>query len=121
MNKQQAYNAFWSGFGIPAYEENTVPEGAVLPYITYQVITDDLTGVVMPTASIWDRSTSWKKVDDLSEYIAYKISTMNTVKLDHGRMFISKGFPFAQHMSEDGDSAIRRVVLNIAVQFLTEY
>ena len=26
MNKQQALNAFWSGFGVLAFEENSVPD-----------------------------------------------------------------------------------------------
>ena len=121
MNKQQAYNSFWSGFGVPAYEENTVPEGAAFPYITYQVLIDDIYGVLTATASIWDKTTSWKRVDLLSNLIAERIVSMNTLKLDEGRMFITKGSPFAQHMMEEGDSSIRRVVLNIGVQFFTEF
>lgn len=121
MNKQQAYNSFWGQFGVSAYEENTVPENASFPYITYQVLTDDYTNVILPTASIWDRSTSWQRVDELSNEIAETISRMNTIKLDDGRMFITKGSPFSQHMMEEGDSSIRRNVLTIGVQFLTEF
>lgn len=134
MNKQQAYNAFWSRFGILAFEENTVPDDDTIealiesgaaaskyPYITYQVITGDLDGPVFPTASIWDRSNSWERVDLLTNRISEAIQTMNTIKLDNGRMFITKGAPFAQHMSEDADSSIRRVVINLAVEFFTEY
>ena len=134
MNKQQAYNAFWSRFGILAFEENTVPDDDTIealiesgaaaskyPYITYQVITGDLDGPVFPTASIWDRSNSWERVDLLTNRISEAIQRMNTIKLDNGRMFITKGSPFAQHMIEDGDASIRRVVLNLGVEFLTEY
>lgn len=32
-----ALYAFWSQFGIPAYSEDMVPEGASLPYIRYTV------------------------------------------------------------------------------------
>ena len=28
---------FFSGFGLPAYQEGTVPDDAVLPYITYSI------------------------------------------------------------------------------------
>jgi hypothetical protein len=73
------------------------------------------------SASIWDRSTSWQGVDELANEIAERISRMNTIKLDDGRMFITKGSPFSQHMMEEGDLAIRRNVLTIGVQFLTEY
>lgn len=32
-----ALYAFWSQFGIPAYAEDMVPDGATLPYIRYTV------------------------------------------------------------------------------------
>ena len=35
MDKQQAIHGFWSSFGITAYDENSVPDDAELPYITY--------------------------------------------------------------------------------------
>lgn len=134
MNKQQAFNNFWSGFGVLAFEENTVPDDDTIkalieagvaaskyPYITYQVITGDLNGPVFPTASIWDRSNSWERADLLTNRISEAIQKMNTIKLDNGRAFITKGSPFAQHMSEEADSSIRRVVINLAVEFFTEY
>lgn len=133
MNKQQAYKAFWSRFGVLAFEENSVPDDEVInelvkngqalskfPYITYQVLTSDITGSIFPTASIWDKSNSFEKADLLSNRIAEYIQSMNTIKLDDGRMFITKGSPFAQHMLEEGDSSIRRIILNIGVQFFTE-
>lgn len=133
-NKEQALNEFWSSFGVLAFEENTVPDDATIeelikaevapskyPYITYQVITGDLNGPVFPTASIWDRSFSWERADLLANKISKSIQTMNTIKLENGRVFIAKGSPFAQHMSEEGDASIRRVVLNIQAEFLTEY
>lgn len=133
MNKQQAYNAFWGGFGVLAFEENSMPDDKIIdeliksgvaaskyPYITYQVLVDDLGHSVFPTASIYDRSTSWEKADTLSNAISSRIQTMNTIQLDNGRMFITKGSPFAQHMSEDGDLSIKRIILNLGVEFLTE-
>jgi hypothetical protein len=38
MNKSQALQSFWESFGIPAYNEYTVPDNAEMPYITYSVI-----------------------------------------------------------------------------------
>lgn len=133
MNKQQALNAFWSGFGVLAFEENSVPDDeaiqalidageapAKFPYITYQVITDELGHPVFPTASIYDRSSSWEKADTLANTIGARIKSMNTIRLDNGRMFITKGNPFSQHMDEEGDRAIRRIILNLGIEFFTE-
>lgn len=132
MNKQQAYNAFWSGFGVLAFEENSAPaisdvkaiaKSMNLPddiWIAYQVIVDDLGHPVYPTASIYSRSTSWQKADTLSNAISARIQEMNTIKLDNGRMFITKGSPFAQHQLESEDLNIRRVILNLGIEFFTE-
>lgn len=134
MDKEQAYNAFWSGFGVLAFEENSVPDdktinelikagvaSAKYPYIAYQVITDDLDHPVYPMASIYDRSDSWERVDRLTHVVSQRIQQMSTIKLDNGRMFITKGSPFAQHQLESADLNIRRVILNLGVEFFTEY
>ena len=133
MDKEQAYNAFWSGFGVLAFEENAVPDDETIqrlidaglaeskyPYITYQVIVDDLDHPVFPTASIYDRSNSWERADILANTISRRIQNTNTIKLDNGRMFITKGSPFAQHQLENGDMDIRRVILNLGIEFFKE-
>lgn len=133
MNKQQAYNAFWNSFNVLAFEENTMPTQDVFEalakaaskptdtYITYQVIVDDMGNSIFPTASIWCRSSSWEKADTLANTISEFIQGMGTIRLDNGRMFITKGRPFAQHMNEEADLSIRRVILNLGVEFFTEY
>lgn len=134
MNKQQAYNTFWSDFGVLAFEENSVPDDKTIqqmieaglasskyPYITYQVLTDSLDSTIYPSASIWDKNTSWERSDLLSNRIAERIRKMTPIKLDDGRMFITTGSPYSQHMSEEGDSSIRRIVLNLQVEFFTNY
>ena len=127
MNKEQAYSEFWSGFGVLAFEENSMPDDETIqsqakyPYIAYQVIVDDLGHPIFPTASIYDRSTSWKRADELANVISERIQKMNTIKLDNGRMFITKGSPFMQHQMESEDMNIRRVILNLGIEFFTEY
>lgn len=91
------------------------------PYITYQVLIDDLGHPVYPTASIYDRNTSWKRADELANAISEAIQNTKTIKLDNGRMFITKGSPFAQHQLENEDLDIRRIVLNLGVEFFTEF
>lgn len=133
MNKQQAYSSFWRSFGVLAFEENSMPDDEVVaaliksgaaqskyPYITYQVLVDDMGHVVNPTASIYDRSSSWERVDTLANAISGRIQAMNTIALDNGRMYITKGSPFAQHFGDEGESTIKRVVLNLSIEFLTE-
>lgn len=121
MDKQQTYYRFWSSFGIPAYDENSVPEGAEYPYITYQVITSDYDQGIFPTASIWYRSDSWQGIDQKLNEISRYIEEMLPIPMENGGyMHINKGSPFAQRMTED-DTTIKRYVLNLTVEFFTEY
>lgn len=119
MDKQQAYYNLWSKFGIPAYDELSVPDDAEFPYITYQVILDDIESPVYPSASLWYRSTSWNDIDDKLAVIAAYIEDIQPIKVDGGYMFVSKGSPFAQRMAEE-DRTVRRYILNLGIEFLTK-
>lgn len=120
MDKQQAYYSLWNNFGLPAYDELSVPDNAVLPYITYQVITGDIEQQLFPTASLYYRSSSWATIDaKLAEISAY-VEDMDPIPLnDGGYMYVRKGSPWAQRMADETDKDIRRYVLNLAVEFLT--
>lgn len=123
MDKAQALQTFWESFGIPAYEQTTVPESATMPYITYSVSTDSLDNVVNMYASVWYHSTSWKDISEKTEQIARYIVSMNppSIKFDGGRLYIAKGTPFAQRMADPNDDMIRRMYLNIQAEYLSAY
>lgn len=122
MTKAQAIDYFWNSFGIKAYDENTVPDKPNFPYITYSVTTDDIGNVVNLSASIWDRSTSWKIISEKVDEISKKIIEMQppAIALNNGRLYLTKGTPFAQRMS-DPDDMIRRIYMNLQAEFLTAY
>lgn len=123
MTKEQAIHKFWSSFGIPAYDEQTVPSEAVMPYITYRVVTDSIGNAVNLTGSIWYRSTSWVEVSNKSAEIARAVGQYGFTKekLDDGWMWMTKGTPFAQRMSDPEDDMIRRIYLNVQAEFLTAF
>ena len=123
MTKAQAIHNFWSSFGLTAYDETTVPDDAPFPYITYSVETDSFDNTVMANASLWYRTYSWKDISEKAEDIARAIVKMNppTIKIDGGRLYISKGVPFSQRMKEESDDAIRRIILNVNFEFMTDY
>ena len=58
-----ALQTLWSGFSyngtsIPAYEMGNVPDGAVLPYIAYEVASGAMLGAGFLTAFVWVENTS---------------------------------------------------------------
>lgn len=122
MNKSQAIQKFWESFGWDAYDENSVPDDAKLPYITYEVGTDSLDSDLYLTASLWDSSFSWKNISLKSEEIekALKEHGYISLNIDNGYVWFRAGKPFSSRMGADKDS-IKRIALNIVVEFLTAY
>jgi hypothetical protein len=121
MDKTQALQSFFSKFGVKAYDSSTVPDDAVLPRITYEVMIDGFGAQNVITASIWDRSTSWKSVTDILSRIEEELGdgAGSLVPYSNGAFWIKKSHPFAQRMS-DTDESIRRYVLNFEIEYLTE-
>ena len=120
MTKASALYNFWSGFGLNAYEENTVQTDAKFPYITYQVVTDSFGAEVALTASVWYRDTSWVEANAKSEEISRTISRGGkTIPVDGGALWLKRGTPFAQSMGDETDDLIKRKYLNITAEFLT--
>jgi hypothetical protein len=126
MNKSQALHQFWSGFGIPAWDENTVPEDDAIrgeKYIAYSVSTGSLDDVINLTAKIWDtNTTSWSFVESKAAEIAEHIARMvpPTIPIDNGRLYITEGRPFSQRIPNP-DDLVRGVYINIQAEFLTAY
>lgn len=119
MNKSQAIQRFWSSFGLPAYDQFTVPHDARMPYITYSVSETDFGYPVSLTASLWYRSQSWEDIELKSYEIANRIGMGRVFVLDDGRMWIYKGTPFAQRLADNTDDGVRRIFFNITAEFLT--
>lgn len=122
MNAQAALTSFWKGFSWDAFEENTVPENAFADrtkYITYSAGQNYFDEPMMLTASLWQRSTSWTEIVDKMQEIAETIGIGGTMlKTDDGYLWIKRGTPFAQRMSDE-DPAVRRIYLNVEVEFFT--
>ena len=120
MTKAAAIYQFWSGFGLTAYEENTVPTDAAFPYITYQLVTDSFDREVAATASLWYRSESWAAINAKTEEISLKISRGGKIiSCDGGAIWLKRGQPFAQNMGDESDDLIKRKYLNITAEFMT--
>lgn len=123
MNKAQAIHSFWSSFGLPAYDQSSVPSGkgeAVMPYITYEMKADNIDNEVGLVGSIWYRSPSWEAVTLKSDEVAQRIGEILPIPLDNGYCWIKRGSPLAQRMSDEDDS-VRRILINITVEYLTEF
>ena len=120
MTKAAAIYRFWNSFGLTAYEENSVPDDADFPYITYQLVTDSFCREAMSTASIWYRSEGWTAINAKTEEISQTIGRGGkVVPCDGGAIWLKRGQPFAQSMGDESDDLIKRKYLNITAEFMT--
>lgn len=123
MDKWQAQNKFWNGFGIPAYDQTTVGDNAEMPYITYNAVSSSLDAPVQVTASVWYYSKSWAEISQKVDEMAAIIDSMDSsIPIEGGRLKIRlpKDMAFAQRMGEE-DAFIRRMVINVEMEFLTAF
>lgn len=120
MTKAEALYGFWASFGMAAYEEGSVPDGAGFPYITYPLVSGDFGQIVSTTADVWYRSTTIAGINEKTNEIAGRIG-LGGVKLpcSRGHIHLYCGSPWAQLMGDPDDDMIRRMHLNITARFNT--
>ena len=120
MTKAAALYNFYSSFGLTAYEENSVPEDASFPYLTYNVSTGSFGEDNAMYINLWYRSTSWTGINAKTEEISAAIGRGGKViKCDGGGIWLRRGIPFAQSMGDPEDDLIKRKYINITAEFLT--
>ena len=123
MNSYQALHNFWSSFGWTAYDEMTVPseeDNPAMPRITYSVSTASFDETVSLTASLWDRSMSWREISLKTDEIYRAIGEGGMmIHCDKGAIWLKRGTPFSQRMGDEDDT-IRRVYINLEAEFLFE-
>ena len=119
MTKASVIHSFWSSFGLDAYEENSVPAGAVMPYITYEFASADSGEECALTASVWYEGGSWIEINEKAGEISAEIGNGIIEECGEGYVRIRKGVPFAVSSGVTDDRNIRRKILNIFVMYLT--
>ena len=121
MTKTAALHGFYSSFGLAAYEENSVPDDAEFPYITYGVTTDSFGNYsTAMTFSLWYRSTSWEAINAKCEEISAVIGLGGRlIECDDGKIWIKRGHPFANSMGDMNDELIKRKIINVSADYLT--
>ena len=121
MDIEQALHSFWTQFGT-AYEETSIPDNANLKegYITYQKVFGNYLSPVFITGSICTRATSWATADRILNSINEALKDGGQIiKFDGGRIYFTKGSPFAQPMEEE-DHTIKRYIVNISANYFTK-
>lgn len=117
-DKWQTLQDFWSSFGIPAYDTASVPDDAVMPYITYTALVAPFEMTTLLTADIWYHSTAWNDISNKADEIGAFLQGGELVSLQDGKQYIylAQGSPFAQRI-QDEDDTVKRVRINVMGEF----
>lgn len=118
MDKWQALDTYWNGYGMQAYNELTVPDNAAMPYITYQAAVGSLDGPMRLSGSLYWRGNSWAW--GMQKATAMLKAMDREIKVDGGyvKFRLPQGFQ-AQPQTEPSDEQVRRIIFQVDVEFLT--
>lgn len=110
----KALNDFFSSFGIPAYAEDTVPDNAELPYITYPLREPEWNTKATFYANVRYRNQtsnldSLTKADEIIRAIADGIR----LPIEGGYVVLWPETPAVQTMPPESD--IRAAYINLAI------
>lgn len=114
-NTARALYQFFSGFGIPAYAANNVPDEAEPPYITYEVKCPAPLTKCLLHAWVWYRGTTLTDVADKCDQIEAALGDRGvTIPTPGGfvALFTDDDTPFAQEQP-DPDKTIRVMYLTL--------
>lgn len=118
MTAEQAIHSFWSSFNLTAYDQNSVPDDAQLPYITYSLSVDTFNYTVLNTINIWYRSTSWINVTNKAKEIINTITDGGiSIPTDNGMIRMNLGNPIYNRMGDE-DKNIKRIRMNIETEYI---
>lgn len=108
-----ALKTFFSGFGLPAYAEDSVPDDVALPYITYSMSVPEWNQRASLHAQVWDRTTSNTGIIRVADQITAAIGENGiNIPVEGGYLIIWPESPLIQIMV-DGD--YRSAYINLSI------
>ncbi len=110
----RALYSFFSGFGIPAYAEDTVPDEAELPYITYPIKEPEWNEKTSYYCTVYYRHKT-SNLDSLTkaDEIVREIGVGKCLKCEDGYLVLWPGTPLIQSKPPDND--VRAAYINLSI------
>ena len=115
----QALQDYFSGFGMPAFPEDSVPEydeaGQRIrpPYITVQLACPAWRDSTPFHVRVWDRANNYKTVSAAVDAISAAIGEGESLPCQGGAAYVFKGRPFCQFTPFRGDPTLKCALLNL--------
>lgn len=120
MTIDAAIQAYFSGFGLTAYPETSVPDDITFPYLTYNFPLsswDD--GKVSGTVNLYYYSTKNTEINAKTRELYEKLgSGGEIVNCDNGCIWFTRGTPFSQQLRDEVSPDIKRRYILIDAEYL---
>ena len=120
MATAKALKSFVSGFGLPAYTVQTVPQDVQPPYLVYPLTEPEWNQKASFYIQGWFRSTSNAELTAKADQILREIGTGVTINTDSGYLVIYPESPLVQ-MQNNGDYRSFYINLSINVYQMPGY
>lgn len=119
--KAAALHEFFSSFGLTAYVNTSVPDDVTFPYLTYEFISGAFNDTPASiTVNLWFFTESEaipnRKAEEISRVIG---QSGKLISCDDGLIWIKRGSPFCQSLTDDTDPGIKRRYMNITLEYFT--
>lgn len=85
----------WNRF-LPAYPEGTVPDDAVMPYITYEVKQPNWRDQTTYNVRVWYKDTSFQNITEKVDEIAEWVGEGKLLTIQNGYIWLFKDVNFCQ-------------------------
>lgn len=108
-----ALQAFFGGFGVPAWPEGAVPETAREPYITYAPVEPEWRSPAILTARVWYRDTGYEAINAKAAQIARAVGEGVMLPAGSGYICIRPLSPLMQHLPMPGMPEIKVIYMTM--------
>lgn len=108
----EALKTYYSGFGLPAYQEGSVPDDEPLPYISYSVSIPEWSEKASNFVRVWDRTKSNTGIIRKADQILQSIGLGKKIAFAGGYLMIWPETPNVQ-IEVDGD--VRYAYINLSI------
>lgn len=111
-NDAAALKKFFSGFGLPAYAEGSVPDDVSTPYITYSLSVPEWNTKASMYAQVWDRTTTNTGIIRIADEITGAIGQGMNIPIEGGYLVVWPESPLIQTRV---DGNYRAAYINLSV------
>lgn len=101
LNTAAKLKMFFSGFGLPAYTTESVPENVELPYITYLLVEPEWNEQASAYCQVWYPKKKLEALLTKADQIVAAIGEGKKIEMPGGYLVIYPSTPLIQIMSDD--------------------